>query len=163
MSVKLYLSPAMTFRIIILALCLFGISCGEHQTAKTAEPKNTPAPQALTPADLRSGNSDFDQFLENFNKDSAFQVSHILYPLKFQQYDQDRAKTVVVNVPREGMQLMDFSQTNVSEWTQQIITTPGGTKATIQIRGVSNGMLIDYQFEKMNGSWMLVLINDQST
>jgi hypothetical protein len=153
----------MTFRIIILALCLFGLSCGERETAKTAENKSSPTPEPLAPAVLRSGNSDFDQFLERFNKDSAFQAGHIQYPLRFQQYDRDRAKTVVVAVPREAMQFMDFSKTNPSEWTQYIQTTPGSTKATIQIRGVASGMVIDYYFEKINTNWMLVLIDDQST
>jgi hypothetical protein len=144
---------------LILCLCCF--SCGDRETPKTVESASTPPP--VTEAPVSSGNSDFDQFLDRFNKDSAFQVSHIQYPLKFQQYDHDRAKTIVVAVPKESMQLMDFSKTNPSEWTQQVASATGGNKAIIQIRGVANGMIIDYYFEKMNDQWFLVMIDDQST
>lgn len=49
------------------------------------------------------------------------------------------------------------------QWKQEIVVDENDTKARIEIRGIDNGIMVDYYFEKNDGRWMLVNIDDAST
>ena len=63
--------------------------------------------------------------------------------------------------------MMDFrkkkSDSRYDQWKQDAVLDKGGNKATIEIRGIENGIMVDYYFEKDDGKWMLVAVHDSST
>jgi len=63
--------------------------------------------------------------------------------------------------------MMDFrkkkSTGNYDQWEQMIVIDKNNTSATIEIRGIENGIMVDYLFEKVNEVWMLIEIDDSST
>ncbi|MNY65999.1 hypothetical protein D3C86_2033600 [compost metagenome] len=62
---------------------------------------------------------------------------------------------------------MDFRKktlaSHLDQWEQKIVVDKNNTSATIEIRGIENGIRVDYLFKKINGAWMLIEINDSST
>lgn len=78
-------------------------------------------------------------------------------------YDKD----TLVYINKSDFDLLDFSKKNSSvhsdQWEQRIVLDSNHVSATIQIRGIDNGIIVDYLFEKVNGAWMLIEIVDKST
>jgi len=62
---------------------------------------------------------------------------------------------------------MDFgkkkSKGQYDQWEKKIVVDKNNTSATIEVRGIDNGIMVDYLFEKINGTWMLIEIDDSST
>lgn len=63
--------------------------------------------------------------------------------------------------------MIDFrkykSTSQYDQWEQKIVIEKASTFATIEISGMDNGILVDYLFQKINGAWMLIEIDDSST
>jgi hypothetical protein len=63
--------------------------------------------------------------------------------------------------------MMDFrtkkSTGRYDQWEQKIVIDKSNASATIEIRGIENGIMVDYLFEKVNGAWMLIEIDNSST
>jgi hypothetical protein len=109
---------------------------------------------------------DFNTFLTYFSKDSVFQISRIAFPLKVEELELNDSLEMIEKVlEREDHQHMDFSppkfESNLDNYTQKVRVDKD--KATIEIRGIDNGLLIDYIFEKRNNRWMLITWTDSST
>lgn len=152
----------------ILASLLFSIlltSCDNSSTYTTSG-QATKKPIVTEPTPETTDNN-FNDFIEKFSTDTAFQASRIKFPLKTKWYDMDNERDSVIYQDRLGVEMMDFrtkkSTGQFDQWEQQIVIDKNNTSATIQIRGIENGIMVDYSFEKINGSWMLVEMDDSST
>ena len=110
---------------------------------------------------------DFTLFLEKFSKDSAFQRSRTKLPLIVKLYDLENDQDTILFKQSSEYAMMDFRSKKPDpihdQWKQTIVLDKGGNKATIEIRGIENGIMVDYYFEKIDGQWMLVGVNDSST
>ncbi|MEJ8819139.1 DUF4348 domain-containing protein [Lacibacter sp. H407] len=110
---------------------------------------------------------DFNLFIDNFSKGTAFQRSRTLFPLKIKQYDLENDKDTILYKHRSDFEMMDFrknkSVSNSDKWTQKIILDKSQKAVVIQIRGIDNGIIVDYLFEKRNGKWLFVAVEDSST
>jgi hypothetical protein len=110
---------------------------------------------------------DFNAFIEQFSIDSAFQLNRIKFPLPIKQYNIENDKDTIVYRQNSTFLKMDFRKKKSGsvhdEWKQEIVLDKSGTNARIEIRGIENGIVVDYFFEKRNGKWMLVRVNDSST
>ena len=73
----------------------------------------------------------------------------------------------IVYIEKSGVEMMDFRKKKTSngyeEWEENIIIDENNNKATIEINGIDNGIMVDYKFEKINEKWILVEIYDGST
>jgi hypothetical protein len=110
----------------------------------------------------------FETFLNYFNEDSTFQASRIEFPLKGKvaDYAKDYEFSEVIIQPREFRKLdftYDPSSANreVDSYEQKLNVK--GNEAVIEIRGIENGIMADYFFEKRKGKWVLVTWEDSST
>lgn len=83
------------------------------------------------------------------------------------QYQLEYDRDTVIYIGRSEFKTVDFrknrSEGRYDQWTQEIVPDKSGRKATIEIRGIDNGIMVDYRFEKIEGRWLLVGIEDQST
>ena len=103
---------------------------------------------------------DFKNFISYFNKSSEFQLSRVKFPLKAEVLDSDYEKIEILIV-KKYYQVNDFNLEQNLEYNLEIIEKKD--KAFIEIRGIDNGIMIDYVFEKIKGKWLLTEITDLST
>lgn len=127
--------------------------------------KELPRIKAETPI-ARNVDSNFETFLSLFNKDSLFQVSRIVFPLKVKELELgDPSEMLDKSINKEEHRKLDFSlpefKDSIDNYTQNIRLEKNN--ATIEIRGVDNGIIMDVFFEKKNGKWMLISWTDSST
>lgn len=111
--------------------------------------------------------NNFNDFINKFSTDSTFQITRTRFPLKTKWYDIDNDKDSLFYKDRASFEMMDFrkkkSTGQYDQWEQKIVVAKNNTSATIEIRGIDNGIMVEYLFEKINGAWMLIEMADSST
>lgn len=171
----------MKYLYALLVACLqVGAGCMQPNSAEAVGKQGTPAepvsvdslPSTGQPVGLaipENVDERFDTFLSYFNKDSLFQVSRIVFPLRYKEVDWDTEGLDLVErrVEPATFRMMDFSydpavaNRELDAYEQTIKVK--GSKAIIEIRGIENGISTDCYFEKRKGKWMLYFIEDSST
>lgn len=142
-------------------LLLLVISCKKENTQLETK-------KAIENKDFNNLDEDFNAFLLKFNQDSIFQMSRINFPLKVKEADSDNDyKTIERVINKKDFAKLDFTlpkdaQTReFDKFTQKIKLTKNN--ATIEVRGIDNGIHSDVIFEKVNGKWNLKTWIDEST
>lgn len=108
----------------------------------------------------------FNDFIEKFSSDSVFQLNRIHFPLKIKWYDVKNDRITLIYKDRSSFGRVDFSEKQTkhhTQWEQKMVVEKNNQSATIEIRGIENGIMVDYLFSKVNGTWMLIEIDDNST
>ncbi len=148
---------------LIILSCLFAllISCQEENTESSKNIKDTTFTNSVQPENV---DKDFMTFIDRFNKDSVFQVSRINFPFQQIQSGIETEKDSIILINKSGFEMMNFTiKENKSEFDKwkQIIKIEG-EKAIIQIRGIDNGIYVDYVFEKQKSKWKFIKVLDKS-
>ncbi|WP_162900331.1 DUF4348 domain-containing protein [Aquimarina sp. AD10] len=111
--------------------------------------------------------SEFKIFFEFFNKDSAFQISRINFPLKIMEMNGEMSDVEPRTIELQDYEKMDltydksFETREYDKYTQEVILD--GSKARIELRGIDNGIHNDFEFEKVDGKWKMITWTDSST
>lgn len=109
---------------------------------------------------------DFKTFISKFSTDSIFQISRIKFPLIVKELElSDSSYYIEKKINTTDHRNMDFSKQK-KESGQSGYTLEHrieNNKATIELRGIDNGIITDYYFEKIEGKWTLVSWVDSST
>jgi hypothetical protein len=145
--------------IFILAVLLM-FSCGTKSTDSNGSDKSA---DSVT---ISGSNSleDFNEFFKKFTTDSLFQVERVKFPWRL-RLTTDEGETV----EETSMEDWTFSTfyyedsygtREVDAYTQEIKIN--GDTATLQQRGVDNGIHVDYEFVMEKGKWILVSGKDFS-
>lgn len=140
-------------------------ACDNSSTNSTSGQSNEA--QAPTLPTKEAVDNNFNDFIDKFSTDSTFQISRTRFPLKTKWYDLDNDRDSLIYKDRSSFEMMDFrkkkSTGQYDQWEQRIVVDKNNTSATIEIRGIENGIMVDYLFEKINGAWILIEIDDSST
>lgn len=143
-------------------LLLFAICFGcRNETNDSTVPKRKEPTSVVVTSD-----ENFSDFLKKFNRDTVFQMSRIVFPLKITTLNDD-FEPIQETIDEKEYVTMDFTypkevQTReLDQYTQKIKVAKD--TAVIEIRGIDNGILTDIIFEKKNGKWHLKTWYDQST
>lgn len=151
----------LTIYIFFIALLM---SCANSSTKSLSAEQVIDGQNAIKKTTETIDNN-FNDFIEKFSKDSMFQLSRTNFPLKTQFYDIVKDKDSVVYKDKSDFEMLDFSKKKsvgqFNQWEQK--RKIDKTNATIEIRGIENGIMIDFLFKKIEGIWMLVAIDDKST
>lgn len=129
------------------------------------EPRNNDSiPNTSVSVENKIDKRDFVEFIKRFSTDSLFQQLSIKYPVKITQYQLDFDTDTIMYRSNGELEMMDLRENkNVhNEWSQHIVVE-SNTAATVEARGLENGIMVDYIFKKDKGKWMLVEIRDSST
>jgi hypothetical protein len=108
----------------------------------------------------------FELFIKHFSEDSVFQISRITFPFKqtITGIEDEKDSIRLINMS-EFFEKFDFRTKEYNgrydKWKQFVKID--GEKAVIQIRGIDNGIFVDYYFEKKNGRWTFLEVIDSST
>ena len=123
--------------------------------------------QTSTFPTIEANDENFYDFIEKFSSDSIFQLSRTKFPLKIKLHDLDNDTDSLIYCEMSNYEMIDFrkkkSTGQYDQWEQLIIVDKNNTSATIEIRGIDNGIRVYYIFYKINGAWMFIEIDDSST
>jgi len=146
--------------ISLLFIPVLLLSCKQN---KTTEAQNLTSPTKIL--DNKEVDKDFKTFIDIFSTDSLFQISRIKFPFKVKQYDTEKDNYDIVWIDSSTHYKMDFRQKqstgNLDRWEQHF--TINDNKTIIEISGIDNGIMIRYFFEKIDGKWFFIEIQDDST
>ena len=87
--------------------------------------------------------------------------------MKTKWYDIDNDRDSLIFKERSEFEMIDFRKRKsislYDQWEQEIVVNKKNESATIEIRGIENGIMLDFLFDKINEAWMLIEIVDRST
>lgn len=149
-----------------LLLSILLTSC-DNSSTNTVRRHKDEKPAVAVPVKEPVDNN-FSDFIEKFSADTVFQLSRTKFPLKIKWHDIENDGDSLIYKNKADFEMMDFrskkSIGHYDQWEQKIIVDKDNTSATIEIRGIENGIMVDYLFEKINDEvWMLIEIDDSST
>lgn len=104
---------------------------------------------------------DFNMFFKKFNEDPKFQVSRVIFPLKYQMNNDD-FELSDYTMAKDKYKVLKLNNKADEKYLKRTISIKKH-KATIQQRGLDNGIYVDYIFELKDNQWFLKTWIDQST
>lgn len=112
----------------------------------------------------------FEDFFERFKTDSVFQHERVQFPFLSERVNLDNDsgpdEFITDATENEDWTFINFAyddsiaKRGLDAYTQEVNVQKD--RAVIEIRGVDNGIWIDYNFEKRNEKWMLISEKDSS-
>jgi hypothetical protein len=136
---------------LVFSLTVFLLSCQKKQDKVVLENKKT----------LKIFEKEgFDEFFIKFNKDSIFQASRIVFPLKNDIYDSDSNECNHKHIKKAEWKY--FNSLSLSkEYIRNINKKKEET--ILNIQAVDTGINVDYVFILVKEQWFLIKIVDSST
>jgi Domain of unknown function (DUF4348) len=147
----------MRHRLIIWSLLL--ASCGTQTNDSTTD-KNVESEKTNLVGE------NFSDFFAKFKNDSLFQVERVKFPMTLKSWDIDQDKPTNDKLDISNWRHLDFeymddyAKREIDAYTQE--TKMYADSVKIQLRGVDNGIYIDYEFVNVDGKWFLVAEKDYS-
>jgi len=106
---------------------------------------------------------DFINFLTKFSTDSIFQIKSISFPITESFADSDKDyETAIKSIKQEDWKFWKLT----NDINQLLLLTDiqkDNKYRNIFFRGIENGIWMKYTFERKNGNWKLIKIEDYST
>lgn len=159
--------------IVILLIIYFGCNQSRNDTSKINEEESDSTLLPSTDNSISSTkkidsekSEQFDSFFENYTTDSIFQVDRTIFPVKqkYREIGEDEPTSTNVKQSHWGFYTFDYHDSlatrQVDAYTQTI--NYGIDTTRLEIRGVDNGIFIDYNFVNKDGHWFLVSIYNYS-
>lgn len=144
------------FNIIICFIGILLISCSHLFKGEPENVKEKP----MFVSDQKD--EDFNIFIKQFQNDSVFQNSRIVFPLRTLSYNTDTEnwEEKLINNNREWG-FMNFSK--LPNNYLRIINKKTDTEVAYNIQIIDTGVSVDYCFKIKDGKWYLIEIKDEST
>lgn len=113
-----------------------------------------------------SNSENFDEFLQNFNSDSSFQISRIIFPLKKEALSQDFLEEVSFSIQKKHWRFLPILGS--ADFFIQISNpdekgVEKSNRKLLELNGIENGLYISYEFQLVDNQWFLVSWIDRST
>lgn len=108
----------------------------------------------------------FDEFYKKFTTDSLFQIERVKFPWTVMTWELGEESPVKELINKEDWRFGSFyyedgyATRQIDAYTQKIKNY--GDTIKLEIRGVDNGIFIDYNFTKDKNKWFLVSEKDYS-
>ena len=152
--------------IINILICSISLaSCNQEIKRQNQDKhKETILQETKIPSNV---DEDFSLFLKTFSRDSIFQVSRVKFPLLTNEWVDPETGMIEKLISKSRYTKLDFTYPEdamtreLDRYTQKINVS--GNKCVVKIRGFDNGIHTDFFFEKLNGKWILISWDDQST
>ncbi|WP_258097894.1 DUF4348 domain-containing protein [Marinoscillum pacificum] len=164
-------------QILLLFSVLFLLNCStqnrENESSTFSGPTNEHSNEqtelyldAIPTSEPQLADSNFNSFLVEFSTNKEFQLTRVDFPLNVKLLDiEDNEENITIAKDDwDHEYLLDTANIetrNIDAYSQQ--TELSDSSATIKLRGIDNGIRIDYNFELRNGRWYLTDIFNAST
>jgi len=109
----------------------------------------------------KATSEDFNEFFKKFNSDSKFQISRVIFPLKYKANNED-FELLDYTMTKEKYKVLHLNNKADEKYLKRTLLVKK-SKATLEERGLDNGIYIDYIFELKDNKWFLKTFDDQST
>jgi hypothetical protein len=109
----------------------------------------------------KATSEDFNEFFKKFNADSKFQISRVIFPLKYKANNED-FELSDYTMTKEKFKVLHLNNKADEKYLKRTLSVKK-SKATLEERGLDNGIYIDYIFELKDNKWFLKTFVDQST
>ncbi|MCV2485028.1 DUF4348 domain-containing protein [Flavobacterium sp. SH_e] len=116
---------------------------------------------AIYAQNTKTAPEDFNTFFKKFNADKKFQISRVVFPLKYKMNNDDFELTDYT-MTKEKYKTLNLNNKGDEKYLKRTISVKKN-KATLQQRGLDNGIYIDYIFELKDNKWFLKTWVDEST
>ncbi len=110
---------------------------------------------------LHNIDKDFNLFFDLFSKDSIFQTSRIRFPLKRMTQEIEKDSPSIGWIKKEYWKFLKLENKVFDNYSIEIQENIDA--AIIEIRGIENGIYVNFNFIKENDKWILILWEDYST
>jgi len=105
---------------------------------------------------------EFILFLIKFSEDSVFQINHTAFPIPNYYADSDNEYETVYN----SIQLKNWKYIDLIKHLDKLLVFDlknNSDYRNIFFRGIENGIFVKYTFNKQDGEWKLIKLEDYST
>ena len=109
----------------------------------------------------KTASEDFNTFFSKFNADPKFQVSRVIFPLKYKMNNDD-FELEDYTLTKEKYKVLNLNRKSDEKYLKRTLLIKKN-KTTLEQRGLDNGIYVDYIFELKDGKWFLKTWVDQST
>ncbi|RYJ36876.1 DUF4348 domain containing protein [Flavobacterium anhuiense] len=109
----------------------------------------------------KATSEDFNEFFKKFNSDSKFQISRVIFPLKYKANNED-FELLDYTMTKEKYKVLHLNNKADEKYLKRTLSVKK-SKATLEERGLDSGIYIDYIFELKDNKWFLKTFVDQST
>ena len=154
----------------LLLIAFLFINCSNQEEGKTTASSNsnstllidkvgTASLDSLSVKNQQEKDTSFQSFLTRFSADSQFQLSRVDFPLTIKLLDIMDNEEVIQLEKDEWvyLDLLDTAGANSRPIDAYALSTRlVDSLAYLQLRGVDNGIRIDYIFHKREEKWYLV-------
>jgi hypothetical protein len=108
-----------------------------------------------------SDTENFNEFFEKFKSDSLFQVNRVKFPWKIPTEDGEELTINKTEWQHSSFDYQEeFATRSIDAYTQE--TRTYGDTVRIELRGVDNGIHVDFIFATIDNKWFLVSEEDLS-
>ncbi len=111
--------------------------------------------------DTKTVAEDFNVFFKKFNEDQKFQISRVIFPLKYKANNED-FELLDYTMTKEKYKVLRLNNKADEKYLKRTLSVKK-SKATLEERGLDSGIYIDYIFELKDNKWFLKTFVDQST
>jgi len=116
---------------------------------------------AVYAQNAKTAPEDFNVFFKKFNEDQKFQISRVIFPLKYKMNNDD-FELADYTMPKENYKSLNLNRKSDEKYLKRALVVKKN-KVTLQERGIDSGIYIDYIFELKDNKWFLKTWVDQST
>lgn len=109
----------------------------------------------------KATSEDFNEFFKKFNSDPKFQITRVIFPLKYKANNED-FELSDYTMTKEKYKVLHLNNKADERYLKRTLLVKKN-KATLEERGLDNGIYIDYIFELKDNKWFLKTFVDQST
>lgn len=109
----------------------------------------------------KTASEDFNEFFKKFNADPKFQISRVIFPVKYRANNDD-FELSDYTMAKEGYKVLHLNNKADEKYLKRTFLVKKN-KVTLQERGLDNGIYIDYVFELKDNKWFLKTWVDEST
>jgi hypothetical protein len=155
----------MKWTIILLTTLFTACATKPTESASVGEADSTTQETPGQP-ETSDAAENFEDFFERFKNDSLFQVSRVKFPWTLTTWEPGTDAPSKELVNKKGWKHIDFhyedtyATRQIEAYTQQVKSY--GDTVKLEMRGVDNGILTDYEFTQDNNKWFLVSAKDYS-
>jgi hypothetical protein len=156
----LYKTLNMKLLALPLLLLLWSCSNTTENSHKNKLPASVAIQSTTEPSETSSDKNEeeFDNFFQRFSKDSSYQLTRIGFPIKVTSTDGEKDEIKLIN--KKDWVYTDYSNLESGQLRREKVN-----KGLINLIYTveDTGVLVYHYFQKKNGKWLLVSIEDHST
>ena len=153
---------------VIIVLSLL-IGCSQKKAVNNVKSDSNLSAENVS-NDHASDGENFYDFLNQFNTDRIFQLARIEFPVKasISGTELDGMPPREESIAKQEWEHLDLTYDSTyvirdyDQYHQDVFFGNNPDSATVELRGINNGIYANYYFKRKDGKWYLVRLEEAS-